>query len=178
MSRRPLLCAASTARVACITSGTFAASRSRAASNRAARLDKRRRRPRGFTLIEVMIVVVIVAILAAIALPGYQEYVRRGHRAEARAALQQAATWMERAATSNGLYPITSAFPATLQAVTSGRYSVALDSDGTAWALTATRTVGSAQATDRCGDYTLTHTGQRGITNAATGTTVSDCWDR
>ena len=47
-------------------------------------------RPTGFTLIEVMIVVAIVAILAAIALPSYNEYIRRGHRADARAGLLQA----------------------------------------------------------------------------------------
>ena len=43
----------------------------------------------GFTLIEVMIVVVIISILAAIAYPSYQESVRKGKRAEGRAALMQ-----------------------------------------------------------------------------------------
>jgi type IV pilus assembly protein PilE len=43
----------------------------------------RRIRSRGFTLIEVMIVVVVVAILAAIALPSYADYVRRGQVVEA-----------------------------------------------------------------------------------------------
>ena len=44
----------------------------------------------GFTLIELMIVVAVVAILSSIAYPSYTEYVRRGHRAEARAGLLQA----------------------------------------------------------------------------------------
>ena len=50
-----------------------------------------RRHPRGFTLIEVMIVVVIVAILASIAFPSYQRYVLRSHRVEAQALLSEAA---------------------------------------------------------------------------------------
>ena len=50
---------------------------------------------RGFTLIEVMIVVAIVGILSAIALPSYNEYIRRGHRAEARAGLLQADEMLE-----------------------------------------------------------------------------------
>lgn len=138
-----------------------------------------RRRAAGFTLIEVMIVVAIVAILAAIALPSYQEYVRRGHRAEARAGLQQAATWMERAATAQGTYPVTADFPGGLATVPSGRYSIALAStDGATWTLTASRVAGTAQATDKCGNYTLTNTGLRNITGNASGTTVLDCWDR
>ena len=71
----------------------------------------------GFTLIEVMIVVAIVAILSAVALPSYSEYIRRGHRAEARASLLQAQQYMERAATATGLYP--SDLPASLKAVPS-----------------------------------------------------------
>jgi len=99
---------------------------------------------RGFTLIEVMIVVAIVAILTALAFPSYTEYIRRGHRAEARAALLQASQWMERAATATGTYPLTASFPTTLTTIKSGRYTIAVASppasaaSGTAYTLTAT----------------------------------------
>ena len=59
----------------------------------------------GFTLIELMIVVAIVGILSAIAYPSYAEYIRRGHRADARAGLLQAQQWMERAATASTALP-------------------------------------------------------------------------
>ena len=51
---------------------------------------------RGFTLIELMIVVVIIAILASIAFPAYDSYVIRGKRAEGRAMLMDAASKMEK----------------------------------------------------------------------------------
>jgi Tfp pilus assembly protein PilE len=55
-----------------------------------------------------MIVVAIVGILSAIAYPSYAEYIRRGHRADARAGLLQAQQWLERAATATGQYPMAS----------------------------------------------------------------------
>ena len=53
-------------------------------------------RPKGFTLIELMIVIAIVGILATIAFPSFNSYLVKSRRAEAKAMLQQAAMWMER----------------------------------------------------------------------------------
>ena len=54
------------------------------------------KRSQGFTLVELMIVVVIVAILAAVAIPSYQQYVINSRRAEAQSALMQFAQAVER----------------------------------------------------------------------------------
>lgn len=130
----------------------------------------------GFTLIELMIVVAIVGILAAVAYPSYAEYIRRGHRAEARAALLQGAQWMERAATASGVYPLTAAYPANLKTVPNNRYDIAVVSDGATFTLTATPKAG--QTGDKCGNYTLTNTGLRGANGATTGVIVTECWGK
>ncbi len=61
-------------------------------------------RQRGFTLIELMIVVAIIAIIAAVAIPSYQDSVWKGKRAEAKAAILKALQAEERYYTQNNTY--------------------------------------------------------------------------
>lgn len=145
---------------------------------------------RGFTLIELMITVAIVGILSAIAIPSYQEYVRRGHRADARAGLLQAQLWMERASTATGVYP--TALPDALAwdvsktAFKDKRYNITLTSPtsgkdedkGVTYMLTATPK--GAQATDKCGAYTLEHNGLRGANGKKSNESGydPDCWGK
>ena len=63
----------------------------------------------GFTLIEIMVAVALVAVLASIAIPSYSAYVVRGQRAAAKVALEQAAQFLERNYTTSGCYNYTDA---------------------------------------------------------------------
>ncbi|MGE0313903.1 MAG: type IV pilin protein [Lautropia sp.] len=135
----------------------------------------------GFTLLEVMIVVAVVAILTAIAVPSYQESIRRGHRSEARAALLQAAQFMERVRTERNTYAPGAAIPALPASIAQ------VPASGTArYTLTVTAAAGTsytvrAQATgtmsgDVCGDLTIDQTGLRAFSGG--GGTMALCWER
>ncbi|MDM0112681.1 type IV pilin protein [Variovorax sp. J22R133] len=141
--------------------------------------DRRPRTPWGFTLIEMVIVLAIVSIVTAIALPTFNEYVRRSHRAEARTGLLQAAHWLERAATANGIYP-DGDLPDTLAKVPGGRYLIERtkpsDAKDAATRFELTATPQAAQSSDRCGIFTLTQAGERGL--RANTASVADCWNR
>lgn len=133
-----------------------------------------RRHLRGFTLIEVMIVVVIVAILAAIAFPSYQRYVLRSHRTEGQALLSEAAARQERYYSQNNAYASTAAALNMTGYLNGLQYYNLGISSVTATTYTLTATAKGAQAGDKeCLTLTLDQAGTRGNTGTGTGTT---CW--
>ncbi|MEQ1667983.1 MAG: type IV pilin protein [Sulfuriferula sp.] len=136
---------------------------------------------KGFTLIEVMIVVAIVGILAAIAFPSYTAYVARGHRAEAKQGLLELAQFMERTYTENNSYTPGGAVPAlpfvTMPKAGTAVYNMALDAGATSattYKLTATAT--GVMAGDECGDFSIDNTGAQTVANATAS--AADCWNR
>ncbi|MCO6413929.1 MAG: type IV pilin protein [Thiogranum sp.] len=131
----------------------------------------------GFTLIEVMIVVAIVGILAAIAYPSYQEQVRKSRRADCAGELTLLANAMERFFTLNGAYPATLAaanFPAQCPidgGTPSYDFAIALDNPGPGFTVTAAPI--GPQASDKCGTLGLTHLGAQTV---STGLPLTECW--
>ena len=132
-----------------------------------------RRFNRGFTLIEIMIVIAIIGIVITIAAPSYTEYLKKGRRAEVVSLLSEQAQTLERFYTRNNVYT-------GVTGLSSGNdfYTITPTLADQTFLLTATRKAGTSMATDKCGDFTLTNTGVRGMANATTGLTPKDCWGR
>ena len=119
------------------------------------------KRMKGFTLIELMIVVAIIGILAAIALPAYNDSVRKGKRADGKAILTSLANSLERCYTLYGAYNNGNCPSGTVPSE-SGYYSVAINaSTSTTFLLTATGQNGQQNDTG-CTPLTLDQINTKG----------------
>jgi type IV pilus assembly protein PilE len=132
-----------------------------------------RNRNKGFTLIEVMIVVVIVAILGTIAYSAYTRHIQDSRVATVQGDLMELAQWVERRYSLNNSYAgITTAnLPFSISPRnpnTTTAYNIALGNvSATTFRLTATPT--GPQVGHRCGTLTLDQAGQRAAAE-------NDCW--
>jgi type IV pilus assembly protein PilE len=129
------------------------------------------RRARGFTLIEVMITVAIVAILSAIALPAYNAYVQRSRVPAALDALSALATRLEQRYQDTGNYADADACGVALPTAENFTISCELSDDGQGFTASAT---GSGPV-DGYG-YAINHLGVRTTTAHPYGAPSTNCW--
>ena len=132
-----------------------------------------RRSNRGFTLIEIMIVIAIIGIVITIGYPSLTEYVNKGRRTEVAGLLSEQAQILERFYSQNNVYT-------NAAGLSPGNdfYTITQTLTDQTFLLTAVRKAGKAMAVDKCGDFTITNTGVRSMVNATAGLVAKDCWGR
>jgi type IV pilus assembly protein PilE len=129
---------------------------------------------RGFNLIEVMIVVSIIGLIAALGYPSYQDQVRKSRRAEGMGELLELADHMERHYSDIGTYDQADGSDMTAAAIfrttTSGGYytlSVDAGTDNVSFTIRATPVAGKSQAEDKCHTFIYNSLGQRTVTGGS-----------
>ena len=139
---------------------------------------------KGFTLVELMVVLAILALLVGVALPAYDAQVTKTRRSDAKTALTQAAALQERYYMRTT--PSSYAGAADIDKIggsssPEGHYTITVDitgcsggrPNGSCYQLTATPTAGGAQVNDTaCASFVITDTGAK----TATGTLGDECW--
>ena len=127
---------------------------------------------RGLTLVEIIVVVAIVAILLALAVPSYQRHVQRGHRAEAIRSLMEVASCQEIIRAGTGHYDTTRC----LEHADTAHYGFRIEPGGEADALffKVTATPAERRADDDCGSLSLDNTGTRRISGSPDR--LAACW--
>jgi type IV pilus assembly protein PilE len=133
------------------------------------------KKQQGFTLIEIMIVVAIIAIITAIAVPSYKDSVRKSNRSDAMSAMLDTQQRLERCFSTYGSYTNANCMAAVALPITSTKahYRVnATTRTASTYVLQATP-ISTEQVKDlKCTTFTLDNTGKK----TATGTTAATCW--
>jgi len=136
---------------------------------------------RGFSLLELLVVLVLVSVVAALALPGFRQQIARVHRTEAMTALLQLQSAEEKFYLRHNTYSrnITAAPPVGLglpAATSSNRYllSVAVADDGQTFIATATPTrAGGQDADHECLAFSIDAHGRRAVSGTRD---ARHCW--
>ncbi len=132
---------------------------------------------RGFSLVELMMVIVIIAILASVAVPGYRDYVQRAQRVDATAALLRIAAAQEKFYLQNNTYTANLGAPPAgigIPNTDHGYYNLAVTAATAAnFTVQAIPVPGSGQAGDSdCQLFTMDEQGNRG----SSPNPPADCW--
>jgi type IV pilus assembly protein PilE len=155
-----------------------------------------RHRHQGFTLVELIVAMVILATLAAIAIPSYNQYVLKAHRTEVKSALMDAASLEERFFSTSNLYtnnPMQLGYgvAATPVTVGTGYYIISnitvtlpvapagASPGGTpaTYLITAVPNPGSMQVNDtQCAVFTINSAGQQTALNSGGTDNTANCW--
>ncbi len=128
---------------------------------------------KGFSLVELMIVVVILGILGSIAYPSYSQYVQKGYRTEAKSALLDLAARQERHYAQNYTYANLTVLGVN-NMTEQGKYLISIPKNSkTEFELQATPYFNDTM----CGAFVLKSNGEKSMksANGVTGT-VADCW--
>lgn len=144
-------------------------------------------RVQGFTLMEMLITVAVIAIISALAFPSYNQYLNRTRRADVKGVLTENAQFMERFMTENRRYDQDLAAVAPvlplqvaprLATLTAVMYNISLQAGATATTYTLQAIPANAMALDPCGTFTINNLGQKLNTGMSAGMTTERCWNR
>jgi type IV pilus assembly protein PilE len=127
----------------------------------------------GFTLIELVVVMLIVAVLTAIAIPSYRSYTRTANRADATRAMSFDAQALERCYSQTFTYIGCSVASGSSP---QGFYALTVTTAASSYSITAVPNPGPQASDTTCASFTLNNAGTQGATNSGGTNTTQACW--